>query len=141
MKAVIGEVDKLKKDGKTDDAALLIHVLNKAPTTAYNLSQVGLDSLTDEEKKDIRSGKASQIIKSHLTEEKTTKAKNFNKVMKELYALENIITDTITEIDNFNKDEAIQIKLVIKSIKKIIPDLEIKLEEKIKDIDLSGLDI
>ncbi len=127
MKAVIIEVDKLKKDGKTDNADLLIYVLDKAPTTAYKLLQVDLDSLTDEEKKDICSGKASQVIQSHSTGEKPIKAKSFNRVMKELDAITHNLKDIFNTLDEFNGNEIIKLDEAIEPVKKAILRLEGKI--------------
>ncbi len=134
MKAVIIEVDKLKKDEKTDDAELLIHVLNKFPTTAYKLVQISFDSLTDEEKNDIRSGKASQIIISHSTGEKPIKAKSFNRVMKDLDAMGHNLNDILNTVDKFNGEEIIKLDEAIESVKKLYLDLRVKLRIYVPEV-------
>ncbi len=127
MKAVIGEVDKLKEDGKADDANLLIQVLNKSPTTAYKLLQVDVDSLTDEEKTYIRSGRASQIIKAHSTGKKTIKAKSFNRVMKELDAICHNLNDILNTVVKFNGEEITKLDEAIQPVKRVISKLESKI--------------
>ncbi len=129
MKAVINESDRLRKNGDTVDADLLICVLNKAPSTAYKLLQVDLSSLTDEEKRSIQLGKvsANQIIQSHLTGKKPTKAESFKKVMQGLRTAEQNIVDVFNAIDNFEEDEVKQLKSAIESIEKIIPNIKDKI--------------
>ena len=57
---VVNKIDKLKEDGRTEDAELLSTILNQAPTTAEEFSQrVDMVSLDSDTKKGIKNGEIS----------------------------------------------------------------------------------
>jgi ParB family chromosome partitioning protein len=58
-KKVIQEIDRLRADGKTEDADLLSGVLEKAPSAANVLLKVGLDNISQEDKDALKEKKTS----------------------------------------------------------------------------------
>ncbi len=68
MKKVIIAADKLKAEGKPDDAAFLLRVLDKSIKPASNLLDAGYVYLSDEERERIRNGEVSvnQFVTENL---------------------------------------------------------------------------
>ena len=90
MREVIERVDELKKNGNTDDSELYIAVLNRTPTAARNLLDVSIELLTDEDREDIKTGKAAP--RKFLSKDKTDKAIHGKALQKKI----------MKEIDNTN---------------------------------------
>ena len=59
MKAVLTKVDELRETGNIDDSELFIAVLNRRPSAASDLINVSLESLTEEDRENIRTGKVA----------------------------------------------------------------------------------
>lgn len=105
MKKVIVAADQLKADGKSDDAAFLIQMLDKSVKPASNLIDVGFVSLSDEEREHIRSGKIqiNQFIAERLGKPKTKTS--FRKIMKGISSAEQVLSDTIQAVNALNEGE------------------------------------
>ncbi len=89
MKAVIKKVDELKELGKTEYAELFLIALNRSASAAYDLISVPLDSLTDDDKDNIRAGKvAPRQFLPEQTSSKHKKDSPYKKVTDEISSIQ-----------------------------------------------------
>jgi hypothetical protein len=56
-KKVVQEVDKLRAEGKNEDANLLVNTLENAPSAANELVKIGLDNISQEDKSALKEKK------------------------------------------------------------------------------------
>lgn len=105
MKKVIVAADKLKAEGKPDDAAFLLQMMDKSVKPAYNLLDAGYASLPDEERARIRSGEipVSQFVAEQLNKPKSKIS--FKQIMKDLSAAQQVILDAAQTIDALNEND------------------------------------
>lgn len=109
MKKVIVAADKLKAEGKPDDAAFLLQILDRSVKPASNLLDAGYLSLPDEERERIRSGEIpiNQFIAKQLNKPKSKLS--FKKIMRDLSSTEQVLSNAIQTVDILNADEADEI--------------------------------
>lgn len=109
MKKVIVAADKLKAEGKPDDATFLLQILDRSVKPASNLLDAGYLSLPDEERERIRSGEIpiNQFIAKQLNKPKSKLS--FKKIMRDLSSTEQVLSNAIQTVDILNADEADEI--------------------------------
>ena len=95
MKAVIKKADELKAQGRTEDAELFLAVLNRSVSAANDLMDVSLESLSDEDREGIRSGKIAPRM--FTQEHMTGKSKRKSAYEKSVDGI-NIMEDTIKSL-------------------------------------------
>jgi hypothetical protein len=59
MRAVIDKADTLKGEGNNQDSKLFISILNRSPSAAHDLLSVDLNSLSDEDREKLMTGKVA----------------------------------------------------------------------------------
>lgn len=117
MREVLIRVDELKEAGNIEDSELYIAVLNRAPTAAWDLINVPLDSLTAEDRERIKTGKIAPRVylsKSQLPREvkgKTVKGSvSFKKVMEVISTTDlslHTLEKPVARVRNFDERNAI----------------------------------
>jgi ParB family chromosome partitioning protein len=130
MKAVVTKIDELKKQGKPDDAALYGIILNRAPSAAYDLLDVDLTGLSDEDKANLKSGKASPRMFTLVEKEKKEKAKretSYGYAMSQLKGIESQIKGLIGSLP-YVKDKK-QKQKISERIEKQIKSLQDMLQD------------
>lgn len=117
MKKVIVAADKLKEEGKPDDAAFLLRVLEGSVKPACNLLDAGYISLPDEERERIRSGDVP--LKQFLAERlnKPTSKVSFKRMMKSLSTVGQVLSDAAQTIDALNEDEMAELMETLDTVK------------------------
>lgn len=128
MREVITRVDELRESGNIEDSELYIAVLNRAPTAARDLINVPLESLTAEEREQIKSGKiAPRAFLSKCQPDKADKNKtvkgsaSFKKVMEVIFMTDqslHTLEKPTARVRNIDEQNAI-----IKSIAGTMSDL------------------
>lgn len=78
MKEVLRTADTLKSQGNTDDAELLITVLNRSASAANDLLKLDFESLSSEDREKIRVGKTAP--RNFLPRDKSTKTSKENTI-------------------------------------------------------------
>lgn len=117
MREVITRVDELRESGNTEDSELYIAVLNRTPTAARDLIDVPLESLTYEEREQIKSGKIapraflSKCQPDKADKDKTVKGSTSFKKMKEVISITDQSLHTLEKpaarIGNIDEQNAI----------------------------------
>ena len=120
MRNVLAKADELRANGNASDSELYIAVLNRSPSAAKDLLDVAIESLTDEERENIKTGKAAPRAFLSMTK----KGRNGKSPIKKV------------------KDEIKAIKVSIKKLGKSVPKLPGKdlkmcmghIQDQIKDL-------
>jgi len=136
MKKVIETVDKLRKEGKSDDADFLVQLMNGSVKPAYDLVEADRTSLTPEERKSIEEKKVS--VKNFLgnntnsAKPKQLAAKQLaERIEKKLNDAKQMLTDIVAATDSLDEEEAKKLLGTISSIREVME----KAEEKFKSSD------
>jgi ParB family chromosome partitioning protein len=125
MKAVVTKIDELKGQGKLDDAALYGIILNRAPSAAYDLLEVNLSTLSDEDKRNLESGKVSPRVFTPAETENREKVKretSYGSAMSHLKGMESMTKGLISDM-GYIKDKK-QKQRVLERIEKQISNLQ-----------------
>lgn len=132
MKKVIFAADKLKAEGKSDDAAFLLQIMGKSVKPAYNLLDAGYISLPNEERERIRSGEipVNQFIAEQLSKPKSKLS--FKQIMKDLCSTEQVLSNTAQAVDSLNEDEANELMESLAAIKAALTTVTAKVEKQQK---------
>ncbi len=130
MKKVVVAADKLKADGKPDDAAFLLQMLDKSVKPASNLLDAGFLALSDEEREHIRNGEmpVKQFIDRQSSKSKSKMS--FKQIMKGLSAAEQVISGAAQTVDALSEDEAIELMKNLDSIKSALASVTSRLKRK-----------
>ncbi len=117
MKKVITEADKLKEDGKPDDANFLLQLLDKSVKPAYNLLDAGYISLSDKERERIRSGEIP--VKQFLAEQlnKPKPKMSFKQIMKSLSTVGRVLSDAAQTVDALDEKELAELMKTLDTVK------------------------
>jgi ParB-like chromosome segregation protein Spo0J len=136
-KTVIEKIDELKKDGKNEDAELLVDRLNKSVSGAEVLA-TKIDSLSEDDKRNLRSGKVrlGAIVPKTNNEDVITKPPSeYILFMEQLEKIEDAITalnnlSTLGESDKKKQKIQAKIENQIGSLQKL---LETSSSDELKD--------
>jgi len=141
MREVLTKADELSVDGNTSDAELYVAVLNRSPSAAKDLLNVPIESITEEVREKIRTGKVAprSFINDTSIGKKSKKQTPYNKVMEEAKALGKLVkslTKSISHVkdldEQFKIREALQVPI----------DLAVRLRINLSDDSFDGfLDI
>lgn len=135
MKTVILAVDQLRSEGKLDDAAFLIQLLNRAAKPASELVSAGFASFPDEERSRIRNGEVtvSQAVKAHREGSSGTNGVRSNpsikKVLKTFEAMEQELSRLLLTIDSPDDDTASKLMEAVARLQSALSDVETKLKK------------
>lgn len=134
MKKVIVAADNLKAEGKPDDAAFLLQILDKSVKPASNLIDAGYLSLPDEERERIRSGEVpvNQFVAEHLN--KPRPKMSFKKIMRGLSSTEQVLSHAAQTVDTLNEDEADELMKILDTMKSTLVLVTDKLKEREKSL-------
>lgn len=134
MKKVIVAADNLKAEGKPDDAAFLLQILDKSVKPASNLIDAGYLSLPDEERERIRSGEVpvNQFVAEHLN--KPRPKMSFKKIMRGLSSTEQVLSHATQTVDTLNEDEADELMKILDTMKSTLVLVTDKLKEREKSL-------
>lgn len=121
MRDVLIKADALKESGNTNDSELLITVLNRRPSAAKDLLGVPLESLTEEDRENIRTGKVAprRFLTQNETgndDKKPKRQSSYNKALNEAKALGvsvESLKKTISRVKNHNEQLEIRDSLQI----------------------------
>lgn len=136
MKAVIKKADELREQEKIEDAELLLAVLNRSPLAAHNLMSVSLESLTDEDREDIKTGKkAPRQFLPEKAKDKPKKESLHKQVMGEINAVNKsarAIEKAIYRIDSKSEKRKIYAALqkTIGNLQALLPAVEVGTENE-----------
>lgn len=134
MKKVITAADRLRADGKPDDSAFLLQMLDKSVKPACNLVDAGFVGLSDGERENIRSGEmpVSQFVAEHLNKPKLKMS--FRKIMKSLSTAEQILFDATQSVDALNEDEITELMKTLDAIKATLATATTRCEKQGKRV-------
>lgn len=134
MKKVIVAVDKLKAEGKPDDATFLLQILDRSVKPASNLSDAGYTSLPDEERERIRKGErpVNQFVAQRLSN--TKPKRSFKQIMKDLCSAEQVLSNAVQTVNFLNEDEADELMRSLDAIKTTLTAVTTKVEEQRKKL-------
>lgn len=134
MKKVIVAVDKLKAEGKPDDATFLLQILDRSVKPASNLLDAGYTSLPDEERERIRKGErpVNQFVAQRLSN--TKPKRSFKQIMKDLCSAEQVLSNAVQTVNFLNEDEADELMRSLDAIKTTLTAVTTKVEEQRKKL-------
>lgn len=135
MKKVIVAADKLKAEGKPDDATFLLQMLEKSVKPTSNLVDAGYASLPDEERGRIRSGgkeAVSQFINERLS--KPSSKKPFKTLLASLNSAEQVLSEVPKAIDSLNADEVAELMESLGTIKSALETVTARLNKQEKKL-------
>lgn len=133
MKKVIVAADKLKAEGKPDDATFLLQILDRSVKPASNLLDAGYTSLPDKERERIRKGETpvNQFVAQRLSKPKPKLS--FRQIMKDLCSAEQVLSNAVQTLDSLNEDEAEELMKNLDAIKAALTTVEAKVKEQWKN--------
>jgi len=127
MKEILTKADILAADGNTADAKLLVAVLNRSASAAKDLLKVPLESLSDEDRAGIETGKVAPRKFSHdLEPKKSIKKKTPYKLsiehLKTLHNTTQLLKESMTSIESLSNLGKAHGKLdaVIKNLQELL---------------------
>lgn len=130
MREVLARVDELKETGNKDDSELYIAVLNRTPSAARDLMNIPLESLTAEDREQIKIGKIAPrafLSKASIQPNKVIKNKtikgsvSYKKVMEGISMMDQTIQalkKSVARVRNI-----VEQKTIIKSITRTMNNL------------------
>lgn len=128
MKKVIIAADKLKAEGKHDDAIFLLRMLDRSVKPASNLLDAGYTSLPDEERERIRNGEipVGQFVTQQLSKPKSRMS--FKTIKRGLSIAEQTLSETAQAIDSLNEDETAELMEALDTIRTSLTTVKAKLK-------------
>lgn len=132
MKKVIVAVDKLKENGKTEDADFLLQMLGRSVKPVYNLVDAGFPDDSDEERERIRSGEVSvnQYIAKKADKPEQKRKMSFQQVAKLLSTAKQVLSDVDQACDTLKAAEVDELIRTLDAIQSELKSVNSRLRKQ-----------